>query len=285
MNLILRKPQICNYSSLILGNLKPAKGSIGHLKRVGRGPSSNMGKTSTRGQKGQKARSSVKPWFEGGQTPIYKLFPKRFNVNDKKQQPYQLDLSKIQSYYKKNKEKFNEIVAKNDNVLDIKTMKKLHIIDGTHIKNGVNILSRNPVAYKLPIKIEASRATPDAIEAIEKNKGEFVARYFTKLGMRAHVSPHVFLEKYGRVPLQARPIKRKDIEFYSNKENRGYLYQDSKDTASSKVNAAAAYRSVTKIRRKSKLEKQLDDLLQNKDTTQDEAIRKIGSNSKISYIK
>ena len=48
-------------------------------KRVGRGPGSGMGKTSTRGQKGQKSRSgvSIKPWFEGGQTPLYRRVPKR----------------------------------------------------------------------------------------------------------------------------------------------------------------------------------------------------------------
>ncbi len=48
-------------------------------KRVGRGPGSGMGKTSTRGEKGQKARSgvSISPWFEGGQSPLYRRIPKR----------------------------------------------------------------------------------------------------------------------------------------------------------------------------------------------------------------
>ena len=48
-------------------------------KRVGRGPGSGMGKTSTRGQKGQKSRSgaSISAWFQGGQTPIYRRIPKR----------------------------------------------------------------------------------------------------------------------------------------------------------------------------------------------------------------
>ena len=43
-------------------------------KRVGRGPGSGMGKTSTRGENGQKSRSgaSIKPWFQGGQSPLYK---------------------------------------------------------------------------------------------------------------------------------------------------------------------------------------------------------------------
>lgn len=48
-------------------------------KIVGRGPGSGMGKTSTRGENGQKSRSgaSIKPWFRGGQSPIYRRLPKR----------------------------------------------------------------------------------------------------------------------------------------------------------------------------------------------------------------
>ena len=58
-----------------LNSLPEAK----NIKRVGRGPGSGMGKTSTRGEKGQKARSgaSIHPWFEGGQTPLYKRLPRR----------------------------------------------------------------------------------------------------------------------------------------------------------------------------------------------------------------
>ena len=54
-------------------------------KRVGRGPGSGMGKTATRGENGQKSRSgaSISPWFEGGQTPLYRRVPKR-GFNNKK---------------------------------------------------------------------------------------------------------------------------------------------------------------------------------------------------------
>lgn len=62
-----------------LHDLKPADGSKHSRKRVGRGTSSGMGKTSTRGHKGQWARSGggVRPGFEGGQTPFFKRLPKR----------------------------------------------------------------------------------------------------------------------------------------------------------------------------------------------------------------
>ena len=67
-----------------LHDLAPAQGSRKKRKKVGRGPGSGMGKTSTRGHKGLKARSggSVRPGFEGGQMPIYRRLPKRgfFNI-------------------------------------------------------------------------------------------------------------------------------------------------------------------------------------------------------------
>ena len=48
-------------------------------KRIGRGQGSGQGKTAGKGEKGQKARSgvSIKPWFEGGQTPLFRRVPKR----------------------------------------------------------------------------------------------------------------------------------------------------------------------------------------------------------------
>ena len=62
----------------ILQDLQPAAGSTANRKRVGRGQGSGMGKTSTRGQKGQKSRSGykIKRGFEGGQMPIQKRMPK-----------------------------------------------------------------------------------------------------------------------------------------------------------------------------------------------------------------
>jgi large subunit ribosomal protein L15 len=61
-----------------LSNLKPAKGSTKTRKRIGRGPGSGLGGTSTRGHKGQKSRSgySKKIGFEGGQMPIQRRLPK-----------------------------------------------------------------------------------------------------------------------------------------------------------------------------------------------------------------
>lgn len=61
-----------------LSNLKPAVGSTATRKRIGRGPGSGMGGTSTRGHKGAKQRSgySRKIGFEGGQMPLQRRVPK-----------------------------------------------------------------------------------------------------------------------------------------------------------------------------------------------------------------
>ena len=62
-----------------LEDLRPAPGSVKRRKRVGRGPGSGHGKTSTKGTKGQKARSGggKAGGFEGGQMPLYRRLPKR----------------------------------------------------------------------------------------------------------------------------------------------------------------------------------------------------------------
>lgn len=62
-----------------LGELRPAPGAVKKRKRIGRGPGSGHGKTSTRGHKGRKARSggSSPPGYEGGQMPLQRRLPKR----------------------------------------------------------------------------------------------------------------------------------------------------------------------------------------------------------------
>lgn len=62
-----------------LNELKAPPGTNKRTKRVGRGPGSGHGKTSTRGHKGQKARSGggTRPGFEGGQMPLQRRLPKR----------------------------------------------------------------------------------------------------------------------------------------------------------------------------------------------------------------
>ena len=62
-----------------LHDMKPAPGSRKSRKRVGRGDSSGLGKTAGRGDKGQKSRTGavIRPFFEGGQIPLFRRLPKR----------------------------------------------------------------------------------------------------------------------------------------------------------------------------------------------------------------
>ncbi|HZD03261.1 MAG TPA: 50S ribosomal protein L15 [Longimicrobiales bacterium] len=66
-----------------LHDLRPSSGSHRDRKRLGRGPGSGTGKTSGRGQKGDKARSgsSIPAGFEGGQMPLHRRIPKRGFTN------------------------------------------------------------------------------------------------------------------------------------------------------------------------------------------------------------
>ena len=76
-----------------LHELTPSEGSRFSRRRIGRGDSSGQGKTSGRGQKGQKARGKVRVGFEGGQMPLYRRSPKRgfTNINRKEYAVVNLD--------------------------------------------------------------------------------------------------------------------------------------------------------------------------------------------------
>lgn len=79
-----------------LSNIKPAVGSVKHNKRIGRGPGSGKGGTSTRGHKGAKSRSGYKRkiGFEGGQMPLQRRLPKFGfkNINRKEYKAINLGL-------------------------------------------------------------------------------------------------------------------------------------------------------------------------------------------------
>jgi len=79
-----------------LENLTPAEGSTHSRKRVGRGQASGMGKTATRGQKGQKSRSGYKRKrnFEGGQMPLAKRIPKT-GFFSRKIKPYVINVERV----------------------------------------------------------------------------------------------------------------------------------------------------------------------------------------------
>lgn len=126
-------------------------------KRVGRGAGSGMGKTSTRGENGQKSRSgaSIKPWFEGGQSPLYRRIPKRgFNNARFRIEFATINLSDLN--------RFND-----GDVITLELLKEKGIIKKELC--GLKVLGNGTLEKKLTIK--ANRFSSSAVTKIENAGG------------------------------------------------------------------------------------------------------------------
>ena len=99
----------------MLNQLRVPRGSKKRPKRVGRGRSSGHGKTSTRGHKGQKARSGggVRPGFEGGQMPLSRRLPKRGFTNIFRKEYTILNVGDLEQRFKAGDEITPEVLVKN----------------------------------------------------------------------------------------------------------------------------------------------------------------------------
>lgn len=142
-----------------LHNFEPSEGSSFKKRRIGRGIGSGMGKTATRGTKGQSARRQIHPNFEGGQSPIQRRLPlkKGFrNVNHKEYDIVNLD----------DLERLFEAGA----TVNPETLKSTGIIPND--KDGVKILGFGSLTKKL--KVSAHKFSKAAQEAITSKGGEAV---------------------------------------------------------------------------------------------------------------
>lgn len=127
-------------------------------KRVGRGPGSGMGKTATRGEKGQKKRSgaSIAPWFQGGQTPLYRRIPKRGFNNARFTTRYAtINLSDLNKH-------FNDGDVVTPEILKEKGIIKKQL-------SGVKVLATGNLEKKLTVK--ANRFSSVAVSKIEAAGG------------------------------------------------------------------------------------------------------------------
>ena len=138
-----------------LGEIKSATKRVSR-KRVGRGSSSGLGKTSGRGQKGQKARSGggVRRGFEGGQTPLYRRLPKRGFTNIHAKNYTEVTLTML------NKSESKEVTA--ESLLAEGIIGK--------INDGIVVLATGKLEKKLTVK--AKRFTKAAAEKIEAAGGK-----------------------------------------------------------------------------------------------------------------
>ncbi|GEQ72372.1 hypothetical protein JCM33374_g6059 [Metschnikowia sp. JCM 33374] len=203
-----------------LGSLRPAEGAVKAYTRLGRGPASGKGKTAGRGQKGQKARGSVPHWLEGGQTPYYKLFPIIGFKRPHRKVFQEISLRRIQEFWDSGR-----IPLEAGGTLTIRVMRECGLVSGA-LKDGVKVLGSGSFMYNAPLNLEVSQATQRVISAVKNTGHELTSVYHTKLGLLAHVNPDRFLLKKGRVPLQARPLHKRDIAYYSDPARGGYLLKD-----------------------------------------------------------
>ncbi|MCK5162242.1 MAG: 50S ribosomal protein L15 [Desulfobacula sp.] len=136
-----------------LHDLAPAQGSRKNRKKVGRGPGSGMGKTSTRGHKGLKARSggNVRPGFEGGQMPIYRRLPKRGFFNIFKTKNAVLNVRDLDRF-------------EDGSTIDIDALREVGIVKGR--VDGVKILGLGETTKKFSLKnILVSKTAKEKIES------------------------------------------------------------------------------------------------------------------------
>lgn len=142
-----------------LHTMKPAEGATFTRKRVGRGPGSGLGKTSGKGQKGQKARSGkgkIKATFEGGQFPLYRRLPKRGFSNAKFKTEYAvINLSDLNKF-------------EDGAVITPELLRDMGLLKNQ--LNGVKVLGNGTLEKKLTVK--AHKFSTVAKEQIEKLGGK-----------------------------------------------------------------------------------------------------------------
>jgi large subunit ribosomal protein L15 len=139
-----------------LNNLKPAEGSTHAHRRIGRGPGSGLGGTSTRGHKGAKARSGYKKkvGFEGGQMPLQRRLPKSGFKNINHKEYFAVNLSTLQ--------KLSE--AKGYTKIGVDELVAAGLTNG---KELIKVLANGELKAKLEVVANAfSKKAEDAIKAV-----------------------------------------------------------------------------------------------------------------------
>jgi large subunit ribosomal protein L15 len=136
-----------------LSSLKPPEGSRKKRKRIGRGDGSGHGGTSTKGHKGQNARSGggVRPGFEGGQMPLSRRLPKRGFRNPFRRNIVTINIDQLRRFPE------GSVIDKTA-LLDAGLVKR--------IGDGIKVLGKGNIDYPISLKVDMiSRGARDKIEA------------------------------------------------------------------------------------------------------------------------
>jgi large subunit ribosomal protein L15 len=146
-----------------LGNIKKAAGATHSKKRIGRGPGSGHGGTSTRGYNGQKSRSGshIRPGFEGGQMPMNRRLPKFGFFNRNRVEYQEVNVGRLQDLIDKNKINSNTAITA-ELLYDLNVLRKkdipYKILGNGEIKVAVNITA-DKVSKIAEEKIRAAGGT------------------------------------------------------------------------------------------------------------------------------
>ena len=147
-----------------LNEIQDNAGSSRSPKRVGRGIGSGTGKTSGRGQKGQKSRSGVSLLgFEGGQMPLYRRLPKRGFNNPFSKQYAEVNVGELQRAV--DAEKIDSKQSITDKVLVDSGLARKS-------RDGVRLLGKGELKTKLELKVAS--ASKGGIAAVEKAGGSVI---------------------------------------------------------------------------------------------------------------
>ncbi|MCS6858727.1 MAG: 50S ribosomal protein L15 [Abditibacteriales bacterium] len=144
-----------------IDNLRPAVGARRKKKRVGRGIGSGHGKTSTRGQKGQRARDGIAPGFEGGQTPLHRRLPKQRGLA-RKAMPVRMFKK---TYAIVNVEQLEKLEA--HTMVTPELLKERGVIK--QVRDGVRVLGKGELTK--PLTVRAHHFSASALQKIEAAGG------------------------------------------------------------------------------------------------------------------
>ncbi|KAJ5091629.1 hypothetical protein NUU61_006499 [Penicillium alfredii] len=241
----------------ILASLSDNPSAYNKRIRRGRGPASGKGKTSGRGQNGQKQHGKVPAHFNGGQTPDEVVHGERGGKNPFSVEMAPINLNRIQEWIDQGRISAAHPIT----VRELTQSRCIHQHkDGVKLLGGNDSGSETESTLKQPIHLVVSRASASAIAAVEATGGSVTTRYYTRraieLIMKREIHP--FLSRAWSAQAAPEPLlhaaadnavdpdqqqqladsvlpppgfryrlpdptRRRDIEYYRDPAHRGYL--------------------------------------------------------------
>ncbi|PXF43361.1 50S ribosomal protein L15 [Gracilariopsis chorda] len=182
-------------SALSLSDIQDNPGARKKEVRLGRGRGSGCGKTSGRGQKGQRARNSVRLGFEGGQTPLQKRFPKVRTYDPFAKDIIDVTLGRIQRFVDTGRLDANAEIGLKQ-LVDSGCVRR--------IKDGLRLVEGGPGSCS-SLRVRVTECSPVAAERVVEKGGQVCLAWYNKLGIRATVKPFKWTDQGLPLPRFARP--------------------------------------------------------------------------------